>query len=102
MICRFNYWLIASHSKGCEVFVLKKVYILLNKKNKMNTKEKELKSFMSLARNVEQWNELREEAKLLFPIEEIRKLESSGFITQVLGEDNNKKKGSNFVRFCKK
>ena len=43
-----------------------------------------LKLKMSKAVHVQHWNELREEAKLLYPIKTINKLDSSGFIGQVL------------------
>jgi hypothetical protein len=43
-----------------------------------------LKVKMSKAQNVHHWNDLRNEAKLLYPMETINKLDASGYISEVL------------------
>lgn len=43
-----------------------------------------LKLKMSKATSVEHWNELRESAKLIYPMETINKLDASGYISEIL------------------
>jgi len=43
-----------------------------------------LKFKMSKAQNIHHWNDLRNEAKILYPMETINKLDSSGYISKVL------------------
>lgn len=40
------------------------------------------------ARSVEVWNSLREEAKETYPLSEIIKLDSSGYVSKWLKEEN--------------
>jgi hypothetical protein len=44
----------------------------------------QLKNFMSTAKTVNEWNEKRESAKDLYPIELIQELDSSGYIKELL------------------
>lgn len=47
---------------------------------------KKLKEFMSTATSVDEWNELREQAKAEFTNEEISQLDSSGYIVEILNK----------------
>lgn len=47
---------------------------------------KELMEFMSSAENVDQWNELRDEAKEKWSIKEIQALDHSGYIVEILNK----------------
>lgn len=44
----------------------------------------ELKQLMSSAQSVEEWNDLREEAKKLYPMTLINRLDISGYIVETL------------------
>lgn len=46
-----------------------------------------LKNFMSPAKNVEEWNDLRDAAKKVFAQETINELDTSGYIKEVLREN---------------
>jgi hypothetical protein len=48
---------------------------------------KELKKIMSAATTVDEWNELREEAKKKFTNKEISELDASGFIIKILNKE---------------
>lgn len=53
--------------------------------NDKNETFEDLKKHMSIAVNVQHWNDLREEAKKKFSIELINQLDSSAYISEVLG-----------------
>jgi len=44
----------------------------------------DLKEFMSGAKNVQDWNSLREDAKGEFPVSLIRQLDGSGYIKECI------------------
>lgn len=49
-----------------------------------------LKNFMSTAKDVEEWNKLREFAKKVFKQETINELDASGYIKEVLRKNKLK------------
>jgi hypothetical protein len=49
-----------------------------------------LKNIMAEAQSVRHWNELREYAKDIFPIQVINRLDQSGYINIILPQNTNK------------
>ena len=48
-----------------------------------------LKKFMSIVKNIPEWNEQREQAKKFFSKELINQLDGSGYINQVIKLNNS-------------
>jgi hypothetical protein len=67
-------------SRESNLLIILKLKIM---KTKTEKQFEELKQFMSVAVNVEHWNELREKAKEMYPIKIIYMLDASGFINKI-------------------
>jgi len=50
-----------------------------------------LKKFMSVAKTVKDWNELRQDAKRFFSKDLINRLNQSAYIVKLLGRQNEKR-----------